>query len=111
MADNRNPENTFLERSRSIFEETFSLIYNSLGERALRPERAINAAFFDSFSVAVAQLILSDTPPTEKSVSRAYEILLKNEKFRDAIGSSTSGEESVKDRFALAAEAIQNASS
>ena len=47
-AKNRNAKPQELENFRNIFSTTIKTIFESLGGEAFRPERALNAAVFDS---------------------------------------------------------------
>lgn len=107
MEKNRNPSEDFLKEKRGIFCETMRLIASALPEKAFRPERALNTAIFDSFSVAVAESIVDGCSDISiDSISMAYGTLLQNTEYRLATGSSTAGEESVATRFSKAREIV-----
>lgn len=106
MEKNRNPSQKFLGDAAGVFRNVVSIIHEGLHDRPFRPERALNTAFFDSFAVAVGECIQGGQVPTTRGIRLAYDELLGSDPYRNAIGSSTAGEESVKERFKIALETV-----
>lgn len=99
----------FLEHAR-VFRETTELILHSIGRKAFRPETNFNAAAFDSIMVGVARrLDQSNTIPTDQSMKDAYDKLMGNEAYREAISKATSDGKQVEIRIALATEYFMGA--
>ena len=108
MESNRNPSDAFLKEKSDLFRRTVSLVSDGVGRRAFRPERALNTAVYDSFMVAVGSCIEAEHPVSAESVGKAYDTLMANSAYREATGSSTAGEESVKARFPIAQRAVED---
>lgn len=103
MTRNRDPSVHVCERWRKEWTTLMESLLDGLGNRPFRPSgRALNAAFFDSFTVALAKEIKNDNNPTKEEVKNAYEALLDNNDFMKSISSNTADAESVKARFSLA---------
>ena len=95
----RDATSQFLEQCRNTFTSTIELVSRSLGSQAFRPERSLNAAVFDSVMVGVAKRL--ELGPIKKiaKISTAYDELLKNSKYMDAISRATSDELNVSKRL------------
>ena len=103
MTSNRDPKADDRERRLKEWQTLMERLSDSLGGRPFRPSgRALNVAFFDSFTVALAIQIKAGTKPAAADVKKAYDKLLVNDAFIKAISSSTADDENVKDRFRLA---------
>tara|TARA_R100000365_G_C2738532_1_gene67507 strand:- start:565 stop:1623 length:1059 start_codon:yes stop_codon:yes gene_type:complete len=83
-----------------LFDQTFEFISEKIKEKPFRPERAFNAAVFDSISVHTARLIQSNSVP-ENYIER-YNSLMADEEFVGLASRSTADPERVKSRFAIA---------
>ena len=60
------------------------------GRSSFRPDRALNAAVFDSMSVALARRITStEASPKRDDISRAHSDLLKDPSYVDAVSRRT----------------------
>lgn len=103
---NRNPSAAVLGQFEKAFKDTISAIGDAVGERAFRLQYAINAALFDSVMVAVARRLQAGAIENRQALRDAYQTLLANEAFRNAISGSTSDERSVATRLALAGKII-----
>ncbi len=102
---NRNPLDDFLTESTDIFVRTMDAFMGALGGRAFRLERVLNAAVFDSMSVALARRIVSsDHPPDPEQTSLAHRSLLEDPNYLEAISRSTADERSVSIRMIKAVE-------
>ena len=81
---------------------TIDLLLQSIGNRAFRPARALNAAAFDSVMVGTAKR-LENGPVTDiQAFTEAYDGLLSNQNFLDACGRGTASGERVRTRLELA---------
>ena len=104
MTANRNPSDDLQLRWRAEWETLMLRLTESLGSRPFRPSgRALNVAFFDSFSVALAHVLKVEADLSVEKIKAAYNSLLKNDEFLKAISSNTADGENVKTRFSLAA--------
>ncbi len=104
---NRNPDNAFLENASTIFIQTMDAFESALGRKAFRPDRALNAAVFDSMSVALARrLASSESPPKSGDIEKAHNDLLKDPEYLDAVSRTTANVRSVKTRMAMAEESF-----
>jgi hypothetical protein len=95
-----------LKGAATIFRRTIELVNESIGERAFRPVRALNAAVFDAVMTGLAVRLAQSPPPTPVAVRRAYDKLLRDEKFQQGWLRSTADEETVKLRLSLASKAF-----
>jgi uncharacterized protein with ParB-like and HNH nuclease domain len=92
--------NAFLCESEKIFLDSIHIVDRKL-QRPFRPERALNAAVFDSVMVGLARRISTETPIDEDLVRTAYESLLENEEYTELISRSTSDEKNVNRRIEI----------
>ncbi len=99
---NKNPSSEYCNATANIFKETISMFFKSLGAGAFRPERALNAAVFDSNMVGLAMRISSGKPISTYQVATAYNTLLGDDEYKKIVSESTSDTERVKNRIALA---------
>jgi len=92
------------ERSlmRRSFCDSIDLILQSIGNRAFRPVRALNAAVFDSVMVGTAKRLRDGAVSDTRAYRSAYETLLSNHDFLDACGRGTASGERVRKRLELA---------
>ena len=97
---------SFLMEAEQIFTQTIKVIHQSLGGKAFRPDRALNAALFDAVMVGLAHRI-SKRPATDfKAIKYAYDGLLLNKDFVALISQSTSDDSNVKRRIQIATSAF-----
>lgn len=105
VGKNRNPHDDFLIKSSSIFANTIDVFNCALKEGVFRPERAFNAAVFDSMSVALARRIESTKPyPKPEDAKLVCRELLGDAGYMEAVSRSTADEQSVKTRMKKATE-------
>lgn len=103
MTSNRDASAVERERRLEEWKALMESLKESLGSRPFRPSgRALNAAFYDSFTVALAKQINAGTKPAAADVLKAYDKLMVNDDFMKAISSSTADDENVRERFKLA---------
>ena len=102
---NRNPDDDFLRRSASIFGSTMDAFRRAIDHGIFRPERALNAAVFDSMSVGLARRIdAASSFPEAEAIKAAYRELLEDAEYIEAISQSTADEHSVRTRMRKAIE-------
>ncbi|WP_341314361.1 DUF262 domain-containing protein [Paraburkholderia sp. IMGN_8] len=87
-----------------IFVKTIDTVYKSVGAHAFRPERALNAAVFDSVMVGLARRIRDKGDADPAAVANAYGLLLSDAGFRAAMSIATSDSANVGTRLRLATE-------
>lgn len=102
------PDGDFLSSCTNIFISTVDIVWQSLGRGAFRPERALNAAVFDSVMVGLARRIKRGPISNIGKVQEAYEALLKDPDYVKSVSESTSNESSVETRLSKASENFNN---
>lgn len=83
----------------SLFVRAMELIDNNLSKQAFRPERAVNAAYVDSITVAVMRRLTSGDDIDPLKFTAAFSELKANADFRMATLYNTSSEDSVDTRI------------
>ncbi len=92
-----------LEQCSHVFEETISAVHAAVGDKAFRPERALNAAVFDAVMVGLSRRIAKTPKPTPPEIKREYDILITNPRFTQLVSrGATADDKNVKERIALA---------
>ena len=98
----RNPDNAFLSQSARLFKVTIDTLSKSVGKKAFKPVRGINAAVFDSVMVGLARRIqkgiLEDDEDLD-AVKLAYKALLSDDEYIKLISQSTADELNVASRI------------
>ena len=111
MAKNRDLQLNNAEELTNIFKNTVGFINKTLGKKAFRPFRAINASIFDSVMIGVAETYTKNTKfPDRKAFLLAYDELLKDEAYLQSTTDGTSDEPVVEKRMRLAINAFINLS-
>lgn len=95
-----------LDRLSDVFRSTIDKVNTSIGVRAFRIIRALNAAAFDAVMVGLAKRLDAGPAPSNGDVSAAYDKLVANDEFRQACERATADEENVRTRLALATAAF-----
>lgn len=90
----------------AVFEETTSLITETIGPRAFRPVRAVNAAVIDSVMTGLARRLSAGPIKKGDQVVEHYNTLLKNRDYWNAVETGTSQEANVATRLDLATKAF-----
>jgi hypothetical protein len=90
----------------ATFNNTVAVIAEAIGPRAFRPERALNAAVMDSVMTALARRLKSGPITRNEDLGHAYELLLGNTDYRDAVETGTSQEAKVTTRLDEATKAF-----
>lgn len=85
-----------------LFEGTTAAIAQSIGDRAFRPVRAVNAAVIDSVMIGVARRLAAGPIQKPEQLSDRYAALVKTKEYVDAVLAGTSQEANVKTRLELA---------
>lgn len=106
MQQNRRFKNIPHNEFQNLFTETMKRLSEALPEKPFRPSKALNVAFFDSFSVAVARV----PNCSSNQIKIAYDLLMNNEKYLSLINDTTSSPNRVKRRFWKAVTAVKYAS-
>jgi len=91
---------------RAIFEETIRVVAETIGQRAFRPSRSLNAAVYDAVMVGLARRLSSGSPLILAAVAPAYDALLSGKEFRASWIRATADEESVRSRIEMATAAF-----
>lgn len=81
------------------FVPTIQVIKEAIGVRAFRPERALNAAVFDSVMVGTAKRLKKGPIKDIKSYSKAYDNLLGDKEYLAATTTATADETNVTTRI------------
>jgi hypothetical protein len=89
-----------------LFTSTIDFIHDALGTTAFKPERAINAAVYDSVMVATAKRLAAAAPPDVTEFRNAYSELLRGEDYSNLVSQATADEANVSKRLKLATQAF-----
>ena len=96
-----------LQKLGEIFKLTIAMVDLTIGNRAFRLVRALNAAVFDAVMVGLAKRMLDGPEAIDSDkIVVAYNDLLANAEFRQACERSTANEENVRRRQELATAAF-----
>jgi hypothetical protein len=106
MASNRDLERQSENDLTSSFVSATTLLRDTVGQRAFRPVRAVNAAVVDSLLTGVARRVRAGPVTDSKAFVRAYDTLIKNKDYRSAVETGTSQESNVQTRLDLATRAF-----
>ena len=88
------------------FEGVIELLYDTVGKKAFKPRKALNAAVFDSVMVGIARRLAKGKIKHQGEIKERYEALLANENFMSACETGTAGEENVSRRINLSTRAF-----
>ncbi|AVP97398.1 DUF262 domain-containing protein [Ahniella affigens] len=90
------------------FSAVIALARSSLGDRAFRPKRALNAALLEAFMVALSSLMQSNQGSiSQEKIASSYSKLIADPGFISAISKSTANEKNVQLRFLLAKQYLE----
>lgn len=103
-ARHRSADTSFLAKVQAKFISAIDLAWSSLDRRAFRPERALNAAVFDSVMIGLTRLIEDDPDIDRATVRTRYERLLNDKDYLEAVSRSTADEGFVQLRLKKAVE-------
>ena len=99
---NRAPNQKFINQCTNLFQQTIQVVHQAIGNTAFRPERALNAAVFDSVMVGLAKRIQTGKEIPLHLIKPAYEKLLTDPNFKSVVSDSTSDATNVSKRLELA---------
>ena len=91
---------------RDAFLPSVALLSGTIGPRAFKPKRALNAAVFDAVMVGLARRLREGPVRVRDDVAQRYAVLLTNDNFVAATERSTTDEESVRRRLEVATESF-----
>ncbi len=104
MGRNKNLEASKKADFEKIFYSTIELIHKSIGEKAFKPKKGINAAVFDSVMVGVAKRLSKGKIEEPENLKFFYTQLLKDDQFLKSTNTGTANIESVEYRVKAAIE-------
>jgi hypothetical protein len=96
------------ENFERVFKETIDVVMESIGSRAFRPERAFNAAAFDSIMVGIARRLQVSKEVDLAQLNARYDELLADKTYLNLIAQATANEENVSARLKVATEKFAN---
>jgi hypothetical protein len=99
----------FIRQAEGLFARTAAFAREALGANAFRPERAINAAVFDSAMVGLAHTLKGGEVPSKEVIRARYERLLQDEEYEQATSRSTADEDFVRRRLEKATHYLAGA--
>ncbi len=107
MATNRHLQKQSGDELRQIFNKTTQIILEGIGEKAFRPQRAINAAVVDSLLTGIAKRLMNRGNIRDNdSLKVHFNQLMKNTAYISAVETGTSQEANVRTRLTLAEQAF-----
>jgi len=106
MGKHRNLSHISADEMISKFVPTIQIIYDCIGNRALRLARVLNAAVFDAVMVGMARRLNSGPITDHAALKARYLDLLGNGAFLAVAAKATADEESIAKRLALATAAF-----
>lgn len=98
----------FLNSCESAFRTTIKVVFQALGERAFRPERALNAAVFDSTMCGIAWRLARSSHIDLSRLQSAYAGLIQDPAYLELVSKATSNEKNVADRLGMARASFEN---
>jgi hypothetical protein len=109
MAGNRTLARQNEKVLRDIFTRTTEIISTSIGQRAFRPVRSINAAVIDSLMTGIARRLARGPIKKPQVLAARYDVLMANKDYLSAVETGTSQETNVNTRLELATKAFADA--
>jgi uncharacterized protein with ParB-like and HNH nuclease domain len=107
-AKHKNAAEAFLSESENIFINTLDVVFKSFGKDAFRPERALNAAVFDSVMVGLAKRVTRRPLTDYQAILVAYSKLFDDSDYIRAVFQATSNEASVETRITKSIQAFES---
>jgi hypothetical protein len=108
MGRNRNLKYQSAEEIRQAFISTITLILSAIGPRAFKPERALNAAVFDSLTVGLAKRLQQGPISDVQGLKQRHISLLEDKDFQEGSIRATANEQRVTQRFNAAITAFRD---
>ncbi|MFX0200777.1 MAG: DUF262 domain-containing protein [Candidatus Hodarchaeota archaeon] len=106
MGSNRYLKHISQDKLKKAFVPTIELINSVFANRAFRPERALNAAVFDSVMVGLSRRLARGKIKKPNSFKKAYEKLLGDADYMASVKTSTSDETILQRRIQKATSAF-----
>jgi len=103
----RKADEAFLSECEMVFKRMIDVAWQSLGARAFKPDRVINAAVFDSAGVGLAYRLRQGDVKNLQDVQLVHDNLLEDEEYVAATSATTASEASVKTRIFKAISAFE----
>lgn len=105
---NRNPNKEYLESLSELFKKSVNVFTTSLRVKPFRLTKTFNVAVYDSCMVGMARRIASNPgkEPNPQGVEGAYQQLLKDNDYAEAVSRSTADDAFVKRRIEKATTAF-----
>jgi hypothetical protein len=108
MATNRHLKRQSEKDLNNLFRKTVDVIQDTIGSKAFRPRRAVNAAVVDSLMTGIAKRVLEKGQVKNKTqLQEQYDKLMKTQAYLAAVETGTSQEANVETRLRLAREAFK----
>ena len=98
MADNRDMVDADIEKSKKLFLDTISLIFDRVGPEAFRPKGNINGSAFDSIMYTVSKYKTKLKDNLDKCILE----LFKDQAYLKAIREGTTDPDTIRTRFSIA---------
>lgn len=92
---------------RDAFTKTIELMHSAVGDKAFRLKTALNAAVFDSVMVGLSHRLVSNPNVDPRRLKGAYEQLLLDEVYSNAVSKATAREDQVQARLNAAIKAFE----
>ena len=105
---NKNVQQKELEQMRELFRRCIDLFWQAIGKGVFRPERALNAAVFDSCMTGLAHRLASGNEPSNSAIESAYVNLLSDNEYMEVTSRSTADKVFVGKRLAKARAAFSD---
>ncbi|MCC6149538.1 MAG: DUF262 domain-containing protein [Planctomycetes bacterium] len=102
MGANRHLQKQQFGQLRTDFVEVIDIVFESVGKRAFKPERAFNAAVFDSVMVGISRRLSNGRISKITDVGSKYRELIKDADFQEVCSTSTSQEDRLEKRLKIA---------
>jgi hypothetical protein len=94
----------------TLFTNTISTAFESLGEKSFRPQAALNAAVFDAVMIGLAERLRKGKLSDFAATKARYRSLLQDAEFQNAYTRATADEDRVTLRIEKAISAFENIS-
>ncbi len=106
MKSHSNPSDSFVKRIVVNFNRSIEALYDAVGKKAFKPQRAVNAANFDAIMIGLTRNIEHISSMSSDQLKLLYDNLIINQEFTAYTQKSTADEASVKGRINLAIKAF-----
>ena len=103
MAGNRELQRQSEKELKGLFSDTAEIIFSAIGQKALRPRGAVNAAVVDSLMTGIAtRLSQKGQVKSKEQLRKQYDSLLNTRDYLAAVETGTAREAIVETRVRLA---------